>query len=984
METELIVKTANTSASLNLSSDIPISLNYVIADIKDPSKRSGAFSRSIKLPGTDVNNIFFEHIYDVNVVTNNFNPNLKTECYVLQDSIVVFKGYLRLRGIEVELVNDIQKITYDVTILGDNQDLFSVIGDSKLQDLDVSEFNHVYNRVNQYASWTTTTGQGYVYPLIDYGYNAFLTNSFNVEHFRPAFYAKEYVDKIFAAAGKTYTSSYFNSAFFKKWIIPHNGDKFTMSASNISDRTVSAGDSGAQAADVTTTTNSGSPNYWRLFDVGLSMSVSPISMVCKFDDESSGSFSDAGNQYDTSTGEITIGNNGNYTLSANCYLDIKVTPPAGTFYYHMITANTFWITLQLQKWNGSAWTHYNSYYAGILGTLSSSYQTWAVPLTLANQTLVTGDKFRYTVKIHSGMQFRDISNAVITGGTCTVESRLNAQSRLNVTPTTTDYVSGQTLTINDAIPRDIKQKDFLVSIFRLGNLYVDVDPADENNYLIETRNDFYSLGSNKDWTQKLATDRPFNIKLMSEVDIKNFIYRYKPDSDYYNKKYEDANYEPYGTYKKVVVNDFALKDDINEVIFSPTVVVDNSNNSMIVPKIFSYDGTSVKPQKHNIRILMYNGVDTLTSGSWNYVAPASDALGSASLSMTTYPQAAMVDDPLNPTESIEFGVPNMVFYTPGANYTTNNIFNREYSKQTTELTDRDSRIVTGYFYLTPHDIATFDFRDTIYVKDTYYYVNKISDYNQIKPGLAKVELLKIKNADAYVPAQLLISQIETNSTNTGITARVYGSSSEDTNVGNANNVIIGDNNSSRSASSFISGSGNRVGANTFRTTIISSAETNVGEDCDNVNLIGCSGANVGVGCSDILLTNCYSVNVDDFVTNFIGIGLSDRTITADYNNTTLDGTEDIWQTKTANFNVEPGINYRVDCTGGDITATYDFTISGNKTNKFNRIDASGNLFKIDEVSGTATLEGVGVPVDLGMAQWETFDINNNGTDFFIV
>ncbi|MTV59185.1 hypothetical protein GM547_14165, partial [Streptococcus pneumoniae] len=78
METELIVVTSNTNASLDLMDDVPVSLNYAIADIKDPSKRNGAFSKTIKLPGSATNNKFFEHIYDVNVVTNSFNPNLKT------------------------------------------------------------------------------------------------------------------------------------------------------------------------------------------------------------------------------------------------------------------------------------------------------------------------------------------------------------------------------------------------------------------------------------------------------------------------------------------------------------------------------------------------------------------------------------------------------------------------------------------------------------------------------------------------------------------------------------------------------------------------------------------------------------------------------------------------------------------------------------------------------------------------------------------
>ncbi len=895
METELIVKTATTNASLTLSDDIPVSLNYVIADIKDPSKRSGAFSKSVKLPGSDVNNIFFEHIYDVNVITNKFNPNLKTECYVLQDSIVVFKGYLRLRGIEVELVNDTQKISYDVTILGDNQDLFGVIGDSKLQDLDMSSFNHTYNRVNQYASWSATTGQGYVYPLIDYGYNNFLTNSFKVEHFRPAIYAKAYLDKIFAAAGKTYTSNYLTSAFFKKWFVPHNGDKFTMSSSNLALFECYLGDTGLSSPNSKSLTYVGSTNLaWWTGDMSTSTSAS---YTMKYNDDSTLPFIDTGNIYDTTTGVLTIAQKGTYNLSIKTDFEIKLaTVPVGTatVNFNPPYASTWALGYKVLRSTdgGATWSiMLNDTPNNQSNILTTSYQTITKTLSVPTTSFNIGDQIRVLVHpLYSasgyGLIFKDGGgNSLNVGTTASIEWRYRSTATMKVSMSVGDYISGQTLVINDAIPKDIKQKDFLTSILKMGNLYVDVDPTNENNYLIESRDDFFAAGSNKDWTDKQALDKPFTIKLPGEVDIKNLIYTYKADSDYYNKKYEDANAEVYGTYKKEIENDFTLKDDKTEVIFSATPVVDNINNSLIIPKIFSYDGTSVKPQKHNIRILMYNGVDTMTSGTWNYVAPSSDALGAATLAMSTYPASAMVDDPLAPTESIEFGVPNMVFYSLGSTYTTNNIYNRAYSKQVTELTDRDSRIVTGYFYLTATDIATFDFRDTVFVKDTYYYVNKISDYNQIKPGLAKVELLKIKNADAYVPTTMLVSQIETNSTNTGITARYAGTDPTETNFGSANNVLIGENNSSRTTGSYISGSRNTVGEGSLRVSVIGGSNNNVYDNCDGINLSGCSGCTVSSRASKITLINCVDVIIEEDVTNFTGTNLNGNTITTSNNNT---------------------------------------------------------------------------------------------------
>ena len=60
--------------------------------------------------------------------------------------------------------------------------------------------------------------------IIDYGFNAFATNKFKVEWLKPAIYVKQYIDTIFSTVGKTYTSNFLNTSFFKSLIIPHNGD----------------------------------------------------------------------------------------------------------------------------------------------------------------------------------------------------------------------------------------------------------------------------------------------------------------------------------------------------------------------------------------------------------------------------------------------------------------------------------------------------------------------------------------------------------------------------------------------------------------------------------------------------------------------------------------------------------------------------------------------------------------------------------------
>jgi len=50
------------------------SLNYGIADIRSPEKRSTEYSKTIKCPATQNNDELLGHIYDINI-SNNYDAN---------------------------------------------------------------------------------------------------------------------------------------------------------------------------------------------------------------------------------------------------------------------------------------------------------------------------------------------------------------------------------------------------------------------------------------------------------------------------------------------------------------------------------------------------------------------------------------------------------------------------------------------------------------------------------------------------------------------------------------------------------------------------------------------------------------------------------------------------------------------------------------------------------------------------------------------
>jgi hypothetical protein len=97
---------------------------------------------------------------------------------------------------------------------------------------------------------------------------------------------------------------------------------------------------------------------------------------------------------------------------------------------------------------------------------------------------------------------------------------------------------------------------------------------------------------------------------------------------------------------------------------------------------------------------------------------------------------------------LNFGVPREIYYR-ASTYTANNLFNTYYSKFINEITDKDSKIVTAYFHLTPLDILTLDFRNEFYFDNQRFRLNKIYDYNPIVNELTKCEFVKLKEANRY-------------------------------------------------------------------------------------------------------------------------------------------------------------------------------------------------------------------------------------------
>jgi hypothetical protein len=150
--------------------------------------------------------------------------------------VQIFKGTLRI----LEIVVDKETIEYQCSVFGELGGFMTTLGNKKLENLDFSAYDHVYNTTNITASWDAARGEGYFYPLIDYGNVSTNKVDFQYTTFRPAIYIKEYIDKIFANIEYTYECDFFATDYFKRLVIPHNQKQLTKTTSDLNNAVLTA------------------------------------------------------------------------------------------------------------------------------------------------------------------------------------------------------------------------------------------------------------------------------------------------------------------------------------------------------------------------------------------------------------------------------------------------------------------------------------------------------------------------------------------------------------------------------------------------------------------------------------------------------------------------------------------------------------------------------------------------------------------------
>jgi len=383
--------------------------------------------------------------------------------------------------------------------------------------------------------------------------------------------------------------------------------------------------------------------------------------------------------------------------------------------------------------------------------LFGSYSLSTRPLTISlrkNGTLITDSSQTYngvdTLYYNKSVQVSFATNDVLqVRFSCILDDgdEINVSDStinvLNNVATTSPIELGDTMVINNTIPRGIFQKDFITSIMKMYNLMLVEDKYKTNHLKITPYVDFYT-GTIIDWSDKLDHSKAIKIKPMSEINARYYNFKYKQDNDFYNEDYRKKFNEGYGD--RVYDNglEFAKDSESVEIIFAPSPLYGTTTTDKIFPAIYkkSNENTKEDAMDHVARILMIKKITGVTS--WNILNGATN-LGSN----TAYLYAGHLNDPINPSLDINFGAPQQLFFNLTSGNLSNNLFNNYYSPYMSEITDKDSRLVTGFFHLNQIDIFNIDFSVFIFLDGGLYRLIKVYDYAPESNDTTKVDLLRV-------------------------------------------------------------------------------------------------------------------------------------------------------------------------------------------------------------------------------------------------
>jgi hypothetical protein len=704
---------------LDLYEDENIPLTLSVDEFKNVAEQVQSYSKAFNLPATKRNNQIFENLFEVTRSAQNsitFNPYVRSRSVLKQDGFILFEGYLRVLDIQ----DKEGEISYNVNLYSEVVSFADTLKDKTFSQLSFTELEHDYNKTEIKNSWndsgtgityTNSSTSGYrnafttvKYPFVDWNHSyTFDSAGFPVlpnleSSFRPFINIKYLIDRIFQDTEFTYESAFFGSTDFNRLYMDFNW--------------------GADNAPVVFNTSGG---LARVTDQNLTSSFTTLNF-------NSGVMP---SQFGYASGVFTAQADGQvYTINYSMKFDKPL----------------FSDTLSV-RWNVNG---------NLVDSFTSTANSYTYSGNVTSPPLQAGDTIFCEAKSTNGFYVLDQS-PIASPIPLTFVNYITATTSVN-------QITNEVFL--DALRGELGQWEFLKGIMTMFNLVATPDKSNPKNIIIEpykdmflpsitgTNNFFDNNSTQLDWTNKIDITE-IKLEVLADLNKRTVFKFVEDDDDYVFNLYKTAvqghlygSLEFDASYFSGLPSVLEGEEEIEATPFAATVPkpLMSQFSDFITPSIYSYnadDGTS-EGFENSPRIMYNNGVKILTSCT--YYIPAQNGVSETNYEdgflqfshLTDIP--TIVTNPPDPDDTVDFHFGECQLIQPIGGSTPNNLFSTYWLPYFNELYNPDTRTMTLKVNLTPGDINTFNFYDTVFIKNRLFRVNKI-DY---KPNeLATVEFILI-------------------------------------------------------------------------------------------------------------------------------------------------------------------------------------------------------------------------------------------------
>jgi hypothetical protein len=555
---------------VDLFQDESVELNRQLKDLQDLSTIWTDYTQAFQIPASETNNLIFADWFDENIVLGGWNPNLGKDATLYIHSIPVYNGRVEFIGCKYK--DGIPQL-YNIVFYGTTKKILDIWGETLLNEVNWSAYNHIANYANILSSWDQALLSGDIlWPIADYNQgwrysktlgvngNIYQSRGVEVDDLRPAIRLNAMLTTAFSAAGYTLSGSFLTR--------PEMDDAYILpmqTAWPLYDPEYVA--TGRFESNIATMNyNAGS-----IFTLSFKAMTFPVVVT-----NPSGNYSNA-------TGKYTANRAGNYTFE---------------LVYDVITAPG--TPLQAFTWvyllNGRKVSQ------------SQTYSSTTLPSNIfrTNFTMKTGDILQIGYQVTGNW----------TSGQVTWRCPVAPQG-----------INGNTIDMGDAMPQT-KIKDFVNGVIKTYNCIL--IPTSSNTIEIHNLQDWYSAGTTKNWSPFIDTKDIEHTKLPIPGVVS---FTHKESECLASEYYRNINRREYGsvTFSPVIdypTDEFKLETPFN-VICPQAMDEVNANGQRVratelnIPRFMDKDD---KPVQQDLTLFYYGGKQSVSdtyyfNGVEQYVMP---------------------------------------------------------------------------------------------------------------------------------------------------------------------------------------------------------------------------------------------------------------------------------------------------------------------------------------------------------------------------